>query len=298
MKNGFTEKVSLILVALFFIAAIASGSAGNAMAAEDSVTSVKDKSIVFYTKQGNFWYGEKLRVGFKTPDGEMVPVGYWSVDRVKYEADRKTKRMTAWQVEAQSPADVGYQIEFIKLKNRERIEWLKRAADAGCSGAAYGLADAFYIGEGVERDIDRAVDLMRRAAQMGHPEAQFDMYHLLDRQWGKNNPDRVTGRPAGLEKERRMWLERAAENGQPQAQRMLGLRYLTLYKDMKKAEYWYRRAADVRPPFGKNWEPLTEMAGYLSALGYKEKALAIYRESARKGGEKAQAELQKRGISW
>jgi tetratricopeptide (TPR) repeat protein len=297
MKIGFTERLSFVLAALFFAALTVSGFAGSAMAADDTVTAVKGDTIVFYTTQGNFWYGTKVQVGFKTPDGEVVPVGSWSVDRIKDE-DEDRRRITACRVESQAPADAGYHIEFVELKHQDRIAWLRQAADAGCGGALFDLASAYQFGsDAVEKDINRAVELMRKAANMGHPSAQYEMHSILQRQWMANNSDRIADAPSTLRERRYMWLERAAENGNPHAQKTIGTKYLT-EKKLDKAEYWYRRAADSKPPFSKEWEPLTDLAKYLDMFGYKEKALAIYRQSAQAGGGKAQEELKKRGVAW
>jgi tetratricopeptide (TPR) repeat protein len=296
MRTVFIDTLCLGIAALVVAALTVPGFTGHAPAAANSVTAVKGGTIVFTTQYGDFWYGDKVQVGFKTPDGEVVPVGYWSVDRIK-EEDEKRRRITACKVEAQAPADVGYQTAFIELKNQDRIAWLRQAADAGCSGAILELASAYQYGSGVEKDINQAVELMRKAANMGHPGAQYEMHGILQRQWMVNNPDRVSDTPSTLFEERYMWLERAAENGNPHAQKTIGTKYLT-EKKLDKAEYWFRRATDSAPPFQAVWEPLTELAKYLDIYGYKDKALAIYRESARSGGKKAQEELEKRGVNW
>lgn len=51
------------------------------------------------------------------------------------------------------------------------IFWYRRAADAGSASAMMFLSYAYSLGEGVEVDEDKAFELMKRAADTGHPEA-------------------------------------------------------------------------------------------------------------------------------
>ena len=48
---------------------------------------------------------------------------------------------------------------------------MQRSADAGCAEGFCSLATAYQLGKGVAKDDARAYELMRRAADMSHPEA-------------------------------------------------------------------------------------------------------------------------------
>lgn len=55
------------------------------------------------------------------------------------------------------------------------VFWYRRAADAGSASAMMFLSYAYSLGEGVEVDEDKAFELMKRAADTGHPKANKDL---------------------------------------------------------------------------------------------------------------------------
>lgn len=55
------------------------------------------------------------------------------------------------------------------------VFWYRRAADAGSASAMMFLSYAYSLGEGVEADEDKAFELMKRAADTGHPKANKDL---------------------------------------------------------------------------------------------------------------------------
>lgn len=58
--------------------------------------------------------------------------------------------------------------------------WYSRAIEKGHIGAIYNLGCLYEIGNGVEKDLDKAVKLYKEAALNGHEEAQDRLQELTD----------------------------------------------------------------------------------------------------------------------
>jgi TPR repeat protein len=58
-------------------------------------------------------------------------------------------------------------------------EHFQRAADMGYAPAINALADSYYSGDGVEQDLDKALFLYLKAADMGDGSAQFNLGVIL-----------------------------------------------------------------------------------------------------------------------
>lgn len=71
-----------------------------------------------------------------------------------------------YDVDTQSGAEYG-----IQPNSALSVFWYQRAADAGSASAMMSLSYAYSLGEGVEVDEDKAFELMKHAADTGHPEA-------------------------------------------------------------------------------------------------------------------------------
>lgn len=55
------------------------------------------------------------------------------------------------------------------------VKWLKAAADQGLTEALFELGDCYACGFGVRQDVDKAIELYRRAAGQGHAKAQEEI---------------------------------------------------------------------------------------------------------------------------
>jgi localization factor PodJL len=129
------------------------------------------------------------------------------------------------------------------------------------------------------------LDMLRRAANLGYPDAQFDLGNYYE-----------TGR-YGLAKdyaEARRWYERAAANGQSAAMYNLGIAYyegLGGAKNVTAAAQWFRRAADL----GHN-DAQYNLAGlYRNGQGVERNLAESYKWyliAARGGSAEAQAEAR------
>ena len=53
----------------------------------------------------------------------------------------------------------------------EGVKWFHRALEAGCGNAAYDLGLCYYHGDGVDKDVDEALQCFQKAAELGYVHA-------------------------------------------------------------------------------------------------------------------------------
>ncbi len=137
--------------------------------------------------------------------------------------------------------------------NRARA-LLKPAAEAGLVKAQMTLGE-IYFEEAIHKvDHPRATKWFLAAAQAGNPRAQFivSQYAMPADGMSPYPPPAV----AALPKDRRAaiaWLRKAAEQGQPDAQRQLGLRYVLgegVPEDEDKGYAWIQKGMEQIDPSG------------------------------------------------
>lgn len=109
-----------------------------------------------------------------------------------YDKERDIANALAWFEEAASAGVVGAMTKLSYLYspdkdslNREypsspekSFEWRMRAARQGDADSMLWMGHAFYNGDGVARDSDKALKLMERAGQAGEPRAYLDIAML------------------------------------------------------------------------------------------------------------------------
>ncbi|KAG0269818.1 hypothetical protein DFQ27_001938 [Actinomortierella ambigua] len=127
------------------------------------------------------------------------------------------------------------------------VHWYRRAADQHFGPAMTSLGLMFQRGRGgLRRDPVRAMDLFRRAADLGFPGAQFHL-SIIDKD--HEGGGAASGRSTVVERneaEAVRWLRCAAERGLREAQTRLGVMYKTgqgVTHNDKLAAYWYHRSA-------------------------------------------------------
>lgn len=117
--------------------------------------------------------------------------------------------------------------------------WFEEAARQGSAEAHYYLGVLYALGEGVEKCIERASEEWKIAAEAGIAEAQYQL--------GMISIDNEETLQEGLE-----WLRKAADHAQVDAALALGKIYArgkySLGPDMREAAHWYRRAAEEGNP--------------------------------------------------
>lgn len=117
------------------------------------------------------------------------------------------------------------------------IEWYTKAANEGSTEAMYHLGLLYYDGTDISQDYAKAVEWVRKAADKGYVMAMVDMGILYE--VGKAIAQDYT-----LAKQ---WYEKAAEKGSLTAMNNIGRLYANGYgveQDYKKAMEWFQKAAD------------------------------------------------------
>lgn len=125
------------------------------------------------------------------------------------------------------------------------FKWFNKAAGNNPE-ASYYLSRYYMEGQGVEKNKEKAIELIKDAAQGGYAEAQYLLATFFD-----------SGQIITQDyKQAFFWFEKAAMQNHPMAQQVLG-RYYTngigVEKDYKKAAYWNRlaQAQKKEPELGK-----------------------------------------------
>lgn len=94
---------------------------------------------------------------------------------------------------------------------KESVQWYQKAADQGDARAMRALGMAYYEGERVEQDFEKAADWFKKAAELGDFAAQRNLGYLY-----------LKGKGVKKDKaEARKWLEKAAAQGDPYATDLL-----------------------------------------------------------------------------
>ncbi|CAM1378748.1 SEL1-like repeat protein [Fretibacterium fastidiosum] len=120
----------------------------------------------------------------------------------------------------------------------EAAEWYRKAADQGLAKAQKALGDLYARGDGVGRNVPKALELYQEAAKQGMAEAKKAMGDLYARGdgIGKNVPKALE------------LYQEAAKQGMAEAQKALGDLYANgadgVGKNVPKAREWYQKAAD------------------------------------------------------
>jgi len=151
-------------------------------------------------------------------------------------------------------------ISAVKEKDMEELELL--GAQGSPTALTY-LAMALESGEGNE---DRVLELYRRAAELGHPEAMYNLGVLLVQE--------------GKEDAARVMLQKAADRGLWEARQALGeeRRNEVEVMEEKDQEEFYRR--------GLEWERNGQKEDWIFAL-------ELYRMAGEAGHKKAQSRHRK-----
>jgi TPR repeat protein len=154
-----------------------------------------------------------------------VPRGRALLDRAATLGDAAAARVVG----------MGYVTGWTGAINPERaVTYLRMAADRGDLEGTFQLARVLDAGFGVNKNAAEAEQLMEKAAQAGHLDAQMMLGTWKLRAYSAG----VTGDPAPA----LMWLRRAAERGQSDAAFALGIFYMTskpaqYHDEIRGAEY-------------------------------------------------------------
>ena len=159
-------------------------------------------------------------------------------------------------------------------------EWYRKAADLGHATAQYNLGQMYLDGVGVEKDLEQAAQWFLKAANQGDANAQ-DCYGQMCQDGEGVEKD---------EKEAVIWFRKAANQGNANAQNSLGFMFRNglggLEKSDDEAAEWYRKAADQGHPKAQNNLAFMYQNGFGVPKNNKE-ALKWYEKSAKQGNNSA-----------
>ena len=135
--------------------------------------------------------------------------------------------------------------ESIKQKRfEEAVGYLKECSNQGDARCDYRLGMMLLSGQGIERDVPAAQNLLINAGMDGIPEAQLELGRLL-------------ARGEGVEKDPRRavyWYRKAADAGLPEAKSSLGVLFANgegVEPNEVIAAEWYRKAAILGDSLGQ-----------------------------------------------
>jgi TPR repeat protein len=121
---------------------------------------------------------------------------------------------------------------------RRALYWYRSAADLGFPGGQYAVGLAYRDGLGVRQDDAEAVKWLRLAAEQGHRRAQYNLGVMLDRGRGirRNVPEAIR------------WYQAAAAQGDAAAMNNIGYKYQKGAKGVRRngreAVGWYLQAIE------------------------------------------------------
>ena len=195
----------------------------------------------------------------------------------------------------------------------------RSAAEKGHARAQMQLGRAYLLGEGVEKDYEKAMDWTRRASDQGSPQAQNILGYMYANGVGVEEDPREAIRwyrkaadqgydvsqynlalsyenGQGVEQDYAkaiQWYQEAAAQGYSSAQTQLGTMYnfgRGVEKDYGEARRWYRPAAEHGDRRAQNNLGLLFQNGRGVKRDYAE-AVKWYRKAAEQGYSYAQANL-------
>ncbi len=201
--------------------------------------------------------------------------------------DLKQLMAKAEQGDLGAQNDLGFRYERGQgvEKNLEKaVMWYRKAADAGYALAQNNLGIMYRNGAGVEKSDEEALKWFRKSAEQGHAGGQFNVG------WMYGN-----GRGVPLNYEEAVkWYRKSAMQGHPTALYNLGYMYSEgkgVPKDLKIAAQWYLKSAekgDLDAQYKIGWM-------YQQGVGVeenREEAIKWFKKAAEQGNAKAKEALQ------
>ena len=133
---------------------------------------------------------------------------------------------------------------FDKEEYTKAVELFTKAAEQGHPEAQWSLGSCYYDGNGVEEDIFEAVKWYRKSAEQGFADAQYSLGYCYE------NGEGVRANIIEAVK----WYKKSAEQGNAGAQCNLGVCYENgegVEKNIKEAVKWYKKAAEQGNEFAQ-----------------------------------------------
>ncbi|HVX57005.1 MAG TPA: DUF805 domain-containing protein, partial [Candidatus Saccharimonadales bacterium] len=182
-------------------------------------------------------------------------------------------------------ADLYYDGKAVPRDLRQSFALTRDAADQGYLPAVDDLGQDYDFGTGVPIDHEQAVAMYRKAAEMGYPDAQT---HLGNAYYaGQGTPQDY--------KQVALWYRKAADQGNSVAQGNLGYMFehgVGVATDYSQALVWLNRAAVQGEPYSESNLGDAYLYGW-GTTADAAKAAGLYHQAAEKGLAYAAAALAK-----
>ena len=169
----------------------------------------------------------------------------------------------------------------------EAFKWFHKAAEQGNTEAQHYLGVMYRDGHGPGQDYLEAIKWYRKAAEQGHAQAKNDLGQMYRKGQGVARNTREAIR----------WIQSAAEQGLGEAQYNLGWMYrdgLDVTSDYAEALHWYRKAAErgeSKAQFLVGWI-YENGEGVPREIGESRRWFREAEEGLRKNAEQGDAEAQ------
>ena len=72
---------------------------------------------------------------------------------------------------------------------QKALKWCSMASDRGWASSQVLLAELYYLGNGVEKDLAKALDLYMKAADQDHSHALFMIYYIYNKKYPEFSSD-------------------------------------------------------------------------------------------------------------
>lgn len=241
---------------------------------------------------------------------------YQPAQKTKTEFEKTLERAQQGNAEAQHELGIMYDYGQGVTKNEaEAMKWYRKAADQGLAVAQFYLGWMYEDGRGVQKDIDQAHKWYKKAAEQGHNSARAhlpktvqerqktEFEQLLENaEQGDVNAQfdlalRYNQGSNGVKKDYKKaekWYRKAAEQGDADAQNNLGVMYANgqgTPKDEAEAVKWYRKAAEQGEAYAQNNLGVMYANG-LGVVRDEKEAVKWYEKSAKQGHKIAKKNLE------
>lgn len=130
-----------------------------------------------------------------------------------------------------------------ELTLEEKFARVQKEAEGGGAEAQYNLGVRYKQGDGVSKDVTKAVEWFQKAAAQGSAEAHEYLGEMYKR---GQDVSKDGAKAAELYRKALELYRKAADQGNAEAQNALGLRYrwgIHVPRDVTKAAEWYQKAA-------------------------------------------------------
>ena len=198
-----------------------------------------------YYNQGDYedankWYELAVEAGYDWGWNHLA-YNYFTGNGVEKDDDKAMELYKkAYELNGEAAGKSAYALGLI-YDNRDDYEdankWYEVAGEAGCDWGWHDLANAYSNGNGVEKDDDKAMELYKRAYNIGGNAAGHSANVIGIIYYNRDDYEDAN-----------KWYELAGESGYDWGWKNLADDYLRGYgfsKDVDKARYYYEKACEL-----------------------------------------------------